>query len=119
VSLGQLHDRKTVPALLRNLQDSNRLVRLRAAEALVDQHIDRVVIFQQAVAAHDQYALHAYVRALDNAGLAEKLETEIRSAPQLNPRSQQILLDVLRAGKLPAEPCVLQENSSAAAASRS
>ncbi|HET6930175.1 MAG TPA: HEAT repeat domain-containing protein, partial [Candidatus Acidoferrum sp.] len=35
VSLGKLSDSRAVPSLLRGLTDSNRLVRLRAAEALV------------------------------------------------------------------------------------
>jgi len=35
VSLGKLSERRAIPALLRGLTDSNRLVRLRAAEALV------------------------------------------------------------------------------------
>src|SRR2546426_5329379 len=52
-------------SLLRGLTDSNRLVRLRAAEALLDLKAEMVAIFEQAVASRDRYGLHAYLTALE------------------------------------------------------
>src|SRR5712691_5532718 len=49
VSLGRLSDRRATLALLRGLTDSNRLVRLRAAEALVDLNKDMAPIFERVV----------------------------------------------------------------------
>src|SRR5258707_6880141 len=57
VSLGQQSDPRSVPALLRGLTDANRLVRLRAAEALVALKTEMAPIFQQVVASGDRYGL--------------------------------------------------------------
>ena len=42
VSLGKLSERTTIPFLLQGLSDSNRLVRLRAAEAIVGFPVEMV-----------------------------------------------------------------------------
>jgi HEAT repeat protein len=86
VSLGDLHHRSAIASLLCGLSDSHRLVRLRAAEALVDFAPDRIAIFEAAVARADRYALHAYLAALDNAGLQAQLEADLQTMAQLNRR---------------------------------
>jgi hypothetical protein len=93
------------------------LVRLRAAEALVDLKTEKVAIFEQVVSARDRYGLHAYLTALDNAGLQGKLEIELRETREVSMQVQQLLLEVLRTGSLPAEP-IAPETAVAAAASR-
>src|SRR6266446_7419 len=69
VSLGKFSDPRAVPSLLRGLTDANRLVRLRAAEALVDLKKDMAPIFERVVETGDRYGLHAYLTALENSNL--------------------------------------------------
>jgi HEAT repeat protein len=102
VSLGKLSDRRGIPALLRGLTDANRLVRLRAAEALVGLNIAMVPIFQQVVAANDRYGLHAYLTAVENANVLAKLEEELQTCA-LPAEEKQRLQSVLRSGSLIAE----------------
>lgn len=101
VSLGQLASRRAIPGLLHGLGDANRLVRLRAGEGLVRLGIDMTSVFDQVVALHDRYGLHAYLAALDNADLRNTLEEELRSSQQLSNDRKQYLLDMLRAGTQP------------------
>jgi HEAT repeat protein len=117
VSLGKLCHPHAAPSLLRGLRDSHRLVRLRAAEALVDLKTEKVAIFEQVVSARDRYGLHAYLTALDNAGLQGELELELKETREVSIQVQQLLLDVLRTGSLPAEQ-IAPETAVAAAASR-
>jgi len=102
VSLGQQSDGRAIPSLLRGLTDSNRLVRLRAAEALVALKTDMVAIFEQVVAAKDRYGLHAYLTALENADLRGKLELELQDNTRITQEEKKRLLSVLRAGALSA-----------------
>jgi hypothetical protein len=102
--------------LLRGLSDSHRLVRLRAAEAIVDFPAKMVTTFQQVVALQDRYGLHAYLTALENAGLRAKLESETRASEEISLQSKMSLLEVLHAWTLPPEPQPAQEKVSAAAA---
>jgi HEAT repeat protein len=118
VSLGKLSHQGALPALLCGLKDSNRLVRLRAAEALVDLNIEQVPIFEKVIAERDRYGLHAYLTALDNAGLQSKLETELKATPLFSEPVKQVLIEVLRTGILPAQPVVTEATASAAAAAR-
>src|SRR6267378_5513603 len=103
VSLGKLSGRRAIPPLLRGLTDSNRLVRLRAAEALVGISGEAVPIFQQVVASRDRYALHAYLTAVENANLLQKLEDELRNCPLLAAEERTKLQNALRSGSLGAE----------------
>jgi HEAT repeat protein len=103
VSLGQISDRRSVPALLRGLTDSNRLVRLRAAEALVALKTEILPIFQQVVAAGDRYGLHAYLTALENANALAQLEEELESCVSLGAEDRARLQSVLQTGSLSAE----------------
>jgi HEAT repeat protein len=103
VSLGKLSQRRAIPALLRGLTDSNRLVRLRAAEGLVALGTEMVPIFQQVVAAGDRYGLHAYVTAVENANVLAKLEEELEGSASLTREEKDRLRNVLRSGSLIAE----------------
>src|SRR6202008_1805094 len=99
VSLGRLFDPRAIPMLLEGLMDSNRLVRLRAAEGLIEFKTEMAAIFEQVVATGDQYGLHAYVTALENAGLRVSLEHEIEVSTALDSAHQALLREVLQAGK--------------------
>jgi HEAT repeat protein len=116
VSLGKVSQPTAIPLLLRGLSDSHRLVRLRAAEAIVDFPAKMVTTFQQVVALQDRYGLHAYLTALENAGLRAKLESETRASEEISLQSKMSLLEVLHAWTLPPEPQPAQEKVSAAAA---
>jgi HEAT repeat protein len=118
VSLGRLCHRAAIPLLLNGLTDSNRLVRLRAGEGLVDFKAELVQIFEMVVGLRDQYGLHAYLTALENAGLQARLDTEIKANPPAGRETNEILLEVLRTGKLSAEPPAPQESIRVEAASR-
>ncbi len=118
VSLGKLCHPDAIPLLLRGLTDSNRLVRLRAGEGLIDFKTDMLTIFEKVVATQDRYGFFGYLTALENAGLQGQLEAELKATTQISAQRQAILLEVLRAGALPAEQPVYS-GAAAAAASRS
>jgi len=103
VSLGKLSHPQVVPVLLRGLTDSNRLVRLRAAESLVRLNTEMAAIFEQVVATRDRYGLHAYLTAVDNANLRQKLEAALRDSTQMRDDRKMDLGRVLQSGTLPAE----------------
>jgi HEAT repeat protein len=103
VSLGKLSDARAIPSLLRGLTDSNRLVRLRAAEALVELKTEMAPVFEQVVQARDRYGLHAYLTALENADLRGKLEAEIQATTKVSDEEKDLLQKVLQTGALPAE----------------
>jgi HEAT repeat protein len=108
VSLGQLPHPQAIPSLLHGLTDANRLVRLRAAEALVEVNTALALVFEKVAALRDLYGLHAYVAALEKSGLMAKLEAELTANKWLSPRAAEDLLAVLRTGsplpQLPAQP---------------
>jgi HEAT repeat protein len=103
VSLGKLSDSRAIPSLLRGLTDSNRIVRLRAAEALVGLGTDMAPIFEKVVATRDRYGLHAYLTALENANLKRKLEAELQNAAGMDEETRKVLQGVLQTGVLPAQ----------------
>src|SRR5690242_5472859 len=103
VSLGKLSDGRAIPSLLRGLTDSNRLVRLRAAEGLVGLSKEMAPIFEQVVAARDRYGLHAYLTALENANLKQKLEAELEANSRRDEAVKKLLQAVLQTGTLPAQ----------------
>jgi HEAT repeat protein len=103
VSLGKLQAPSAIPFLLRGLTDSNRLVRLRAAEALMNFQTEMTAVFRQAIALQDLYGLHAYLTALENAGLEKQLEAELESARWTDKEEAEKLLNVLHTRKLPVE----------------
>jgi HEAT repeat protein len=103
VSLGKLSDSRAIPSLLRGLTDSNRLVRLRAAEGLVGLPKEMAPIFEQVVAARDRYGLHAYLTALENSNLKRKLELELEADSRMDEEAKKVLQVVLETGTLPAQ----------------
>jgi HEAT repeat protein len=103
VSLGKLSGPRATPSLLRGLTDSNRLVRLRAAEGLVELQTDMAAVFEQVVKTRDRYGLHAYLTALENADLRGKLEEEIEACPNICVEKKNHLVRVLQTGALPEE----------------
>jgi HEAT repeat protein len=102
VSLGQLSDRRAKPALLRGLTDSHRMVRLRAAEALVGIDTGMADTFAQVLATRDRYGLHAYLTAVENADLLGKLESDLQQSTSISPEERERLRNVLRSGSLGA-----------------
>jgi hypothetical protein len=77
---------------------------MRAAEGLVDFKSEMVSIFAQVVKTRDRYGLHAFLAALENANLRNRLEAELRQAPYPEIEHQRDeLLAVLGTGKL-ADP---------------
>jgi HEAT repeat protein len=106
VSLGKLGHIGGIPSLLRGLTDSNRLVRLRAAEGLIDLKTEMAPIFEKVVESADRYGLHAYMTALENAGLQMKLEAELKAIEKVGAdlNTTKALLEVLRTGTLPPQP---------------
>jgi HEAT repeat protein len=110
VSFGKLSDSRAIPALLLGLTDSNRLVRLRAAESLVELKTDMAAVFERVLATRDRYGLHAYLTALENRNLREKLKSEIVTSTQIDKSTRWRLLKVLEEGSLPAEDLAGQES---------
>jgi len=113
ISLGQLCDPRAIPDLLLGLTDSNRLVRFRAAEALVGLDMPMVPIFQEVVATQDRYGLQAYLTALENAALRERLEEELQSGAASGDSSKEYLRNILLTGMLRAEEPQMTESGAA------
>jgi HEAT repeat protein len=109
VSLGKLSGPRATPSLLRGLTDANRLVRLRAAEALVELETDMAPVFEQVVQTRDRYGLHAYLTALENADLRGKLDGEIQASTKISVEEKDHLLRVLQTGALPEENPATEE----------
>ena len=109
ISLGKLGDLRAVPTLLKGLKDSNRLVRLRAAEALVGLDTEMAPIFQRVVETRDRYGLHAYLTALENANLRGELETELQASTEITAEEKNHLQEVLQTGTLAAEELMKME----------
>src|SRR6202047_5413887 len=101
VAMGKLYDAKAVPHLLTALTDSNRLVRVRAAEGLVDLKFEGGLIFTQVVKTRDRYGLHAFIAALENANLLKTLDAELRQPVSSETEGERDeLLAVLHTGAL-------------------
>src|SRR6266852_3476190 len=109
ISLGELSEPRAIPDLMRGLTDSNRLVRLRAAEALVKLKTEMAPIFQEVIATQDRYGLQAYLTALENAGLRGKLEEELQARTPGSDDEKTRLRKILQSGVLLAEETVLAE----------
>lgn len=119
ISLGQLRNPRAIPSLMRGLTDSNRLVRLRAAEALVQLRTEMLPIFRQVVQLGDRYGLHAYLTALENADLRKKLEAELDAGARIASEERDGLRRVLETGALPAEEPLTADDVPAQAGLRS
>jgi HEAT repeat protein len=114
VSLGELRNPSTTPILLRGLTDSKRLVRVRAAEALLKMDSDQLAIFESVVATKDRYGIDAYLTGLDNCGAGAALKTRLMQLPT-NP-ARNALLEMLNERMLPTALSVPQEISAKTAA---
>lgn len=119
VSLGKLNHPSAIPLLLRGLTDSNRLVRLRAAEGLIDFKAEMLSIFEKVVATKDRYGFYGYLTALENAGLQGRLKAELNATTEISAQQQAFLLEVLSKGALPAEQAAYGEAAAVAAAAGS
>jgi HEAT repeat protein len=118
ISLGGLGDPRAIPTLLQGLTDANRLVRLRAAEALVGLSTEMTPIFQHVVEIRDRYGLHAYLTALENANLQGKLEAELQASTKITAEERNLLQKVLQTGALPAQEPARTERIADKAGSR-
>lgn len=117
VSLGGLCHPTAMPFLFQGLTDPNRLVRLRAAEALTEFKTELLPIFEKVIDLQDQYGLHAFVTALENAGLQASLVARIKARAGSKSETDA-LLKVLHTGKLHTEPPAAQGNILVKAASQ-
>lgn len=72
-SLGNLHDPATIDSLVRCLSDPNRIVRQRAAMALVPLETKAGSILKKVIAKKDKYALHSFVSELQRSGQYSEL----------------------------------------------
>ena len=108
VALGKLRELEALPYLLRGITDSNRLVRMRAAEALADFKSQVAQIFAQVVQTRDRYGLHAFLAALENSRMRKHLESELQGAAFLVKSDSQLLLSCLATGSLPESTSVLR-----------
>ena len=105
VALGKLYNPEVIPDLINALTDSHRLVRMRAAEGLVDLKSEIVPIFTQVVKKRDRYGLHAFLAALENANLRNSLDAELRqTATEIE---HEKLLAVLHTGNLAESQAVM------------
>jgi len=64
---------------------------------------EMVPIFEKVVATRDRYGLHAYLTALENAGMRGKLEAEIHGSIWISEEAMKGLKIVLETATLPAE----------------
>jgi HEAT repeat protein len=118
IGMGRLVDPRAIPTLLKGLTDSNRLVRLRAAEALVQFRAVMVPVFQQVVQLRDRYGLHAYLTALENAAMRGKLEAQLQESTRIEDQERTLLQKVLETGALPADEARSTQEIPAPAESR-
>jgi HEAT repeat protein len=110
VSFGRLSNAQAISSLLIGLTDSNRLVRLRAAEAIVELKADMAQVFEQVVATGDRYGVHAYLTALENRNLREKLKAEIDANRRISQKMRRHLQKVLQSGILSLEDLAPSES---------
>lgn len=101
VSLGEIANPEAISLLVRGLRDSNRLVRFRAAEGLAARESAMVTIFRQVIETRDRYGVHAYLTAVENAGLRGAMEAKLKANAEIAEQEREHLLAVLRNGKLP------------------
>jgi HEAT repeat protein len=102
VSLGKHNQPRAITALLHGLTDSNRLVRFRSAEGLVEQKLEMVAIFRRVLELRDLYGTHAYLTALENASLRGTLEAALKDMREIGEQEREQLLEVLKSWKLPS-----------------
>jgi HEAT repeat protein len=101
VSLGKQNQPEAISALLHGLTDSNRLVRFRSAEGLVEQKLEMIPIFRRVLELRDLYGTHAYLTAVENASLSGTLEANLKEEQEIGEQEREQLLEVLKTWKLP------------------
>jgi HEAT repeat protein len=101
VSLGKHNQPEAIAALLHGLTDSNRLVRFRSAEGLVEHNVEIVSIFRRVLELRDLYGIHAYLTAVENASLSCILEANLKEEQEIGEQEREQLLEVLKTWKLP------------------
>ncbi|MGC0775553.1 MAG: HEAT repeat domain-containing protein [Candidatus Acidiferrum sp.] len=111
ISLGELGEARAIPDLLHGLTDSHRLVRLRAGEALVKINAPMVPIFQRVVGMQDRYGLQAYLTAVENASLREKLDRDLQDVTLESNDEKERLWTILQTGTLSAGESAMAEGS--------
>jgi len=79
VSLGTLHHPASIPALVRTLCDTNRMVRMRSAHALAEFTEEATEIVERIVSSEDRYALQAYVSELQRRSTFQTAITAINT----------------------------------------
>lgn len=77
-SLGELRDPGAIESLVRCLCDPHRIVRQRAAMALVHFETEGPEILEQVIETHDKYALHSLVSELQRSGRYADLLKRLR-----------------------------------------
>jgi HEAT repeat protein len=78
IALGGIDEPASTDALLQALCDSNRLVRQRAAAALVRRSQDIRDILRQAISLNDSYGLQALISEMERQGTSESMLREAR-----------------------------------------
>ncbi len=116
--IGRLVDPRAIPTLLKGLTDSNRLVRLRAAEGLMQFRAVMATVFEEVVQLRDRYGLHAYLTALENANLRGKLEAQLQGSERIDGEEKTVLQKVLQTGALPPRETARTEEARNPAALR-
>ena len=101
VSLGKHNQPESIAALIHGLTDSNRLVRFRSAEGLVEQKLEMVSILRRVLELRDLYGIHAYLTALENASLRGTLGAKLKEDQEIGEQEREQLLELLETWKLP------------------
>jgi len=118
IGIGRLADPRAIPTLLKGLTDSNRLVRLRAAEGLMQFRAVMAMVFEEVVQLGDRYGLHAYLTALENANLRGRLEAQLQGSERIDDEEKTVLQKVLQTGALPPRETARTEEARNPAALR-
>src|SRR5947207_1284499 len=118
IGIGRLADPRAIPKLLKDLRDSNRLVRSHAAEGLMPFRAVMATVFEEVVQLRDRYGLHAYLTALENANLRGKLEAQLQGSERIDGEEKTVLQKVLQTGALPPRETARTEEARNPAALR-
>ena len=111
VSFGKLSDRRAIPPLLRGLTDSNRLVRLRAAQALVALKTEMVPVFGQVVEAQDRYGMYAYLTAIENANLRGSSRLNFKPAHESTKKRRRVYGISCWRARFRQKTCIIGESA--------
>lgn len=96
-SIGEMRDPRAIPFLVGALCDENRLVRLRAAEALSRFESQLPDILRAVMRTKDEYALQAFISQIERTGMIPRLIDSLGD-PAQERGAGRVLLDVLQSG---------------------